>query len=124
MIRKIEDQRFSYDPRLLSFNEADPMAGCQYHMNDGFLCSYVVTHPLVIMLDEERQQIYGHYVPITQRFLLENSTFEKLLPLSPRAMIRNSLTVKVGDFYRRLFFAIVKDANPLAYDASVQQAAK
>ena len=75
-------------------------------------------------LDDPDTRIYGQYIRITQRFLTENSTFEKLLPLSPQAVVSNALTQKVGDFYRQVFLAIVKEANPLAYDAGTPPASK
>ena len=64
VIRRIEDQRFSCDARLLSFNEADPVAGCQYQMSDGVICSYVVTHRLVLMVDRDPFSLFFTFSPL------------------------------------------------------------
>ena len=124
IIRVVEDQRHSYNPKLVSVNENDQTSASQYQIADGVMRAYAVTHPLAMSFEDQGTRIYGQFINVTQRDLTDASTFERLLRLSPRAVVRNALTQKVGDFFRRLFLAIVREANPLAYETGAPPASK
>ena len=83
-VRTVENERYSYSPRLVSLNENDQTCGCQYQLSDSVVRALCVTHPLALALADPDVMLYGQYINVRQRDLSQNSTFEQLLPLSPR----------------------------------------